>query len=100
MALKLAIVRVRDDNGKVDELTLPDGKTIPAVLFDADLGNVLADAVRSFEQTRPGARAPGRGEGDGASTPPELARELARARGLQQLGLEHPREPLNGRLHR
>ena len=58
MALKLAIVRVRDDNGKVDELTLPDGKTIPAVLFDADLGNVLAEAVRSIEQTRPGALRP------------------------------------------
>ena len=58
MALKLAIVRVRDDNGKVDELTLPDGKTIPAVLFDADLDAVLAHAVSSIEQGRPGALRP------------------------------------------
>lgn len=58
MALKLAIVRVRDDTGKLDTEIDRIGETVPAVLFDADLGSMLAEAIQRIEQTRPGALRP------------------------------------------
>lgn len=47
MALKIALVRTRDDNGELDML-----------LFDADLTQILRDAVQAVVDARPGAHRP------------------------------------------
>ena len=54
----LALVRRRDDTGKLDTEVNSAGETVPAVLFDADLAGILTRAVRSIETGRPGVLRP------------------------------------------